>query len=272
MLDERAFASQAIFMKDEILAEQVFIPLQEKGLPQTMGGYWASPAASHSHPLVLVCMEMFGINNHIREITRRLARQGYAALAFDFFHRTAPGIELTYDQKGVERGLPLLGLLKRDEVLRDVQAALSYGQERNHNTVDPVGIVGFCIGGHVAYLAATQLPFAAVASFYGGGVATSQMPLSQPEPTVELTPGMKKHGTHIVCFFGAQDDHITAEQRNRVARALQEAGVSHEIVVYPAAGHGFFCDQRSSFHQPSHDDAWQRVVALFQKYLKGKNV
>ncbi|MFO0575038.1 MAG: dienelactone hydrolase family protein [Polyangia bacterium] len=255
-------------METAITTERITVHPDDGSGP--MGCYLARPEGGGRHPGVLLFMEIFGINSHIRDVAARIARLGYVVLAPDTFHRTGPGIELGYNPEGFSKGMPLLKQLKRDEVLSDLRAAY----EALHSRADvtgPIGAIGFCIGGHLTYLAAASLPIQAAASFYGGGIAGWDIPLNQPAPTITLTPGIAKNDCRILCLFGEKDGMIPAAQRTAIATALTDAGARHEIVVYPDADHGFFCDQRGSFHAPSRDDAWQRVQALFAEELGGKH-
>jgi carboxymethylenebutenolidase len=211
----------------EITTERVEIPLAEGG---TMGGYLARPSEAGSHPAVLVFMEIFGINSHIRDVTERIAREGYAAFAPDVFHRTGPGVEFGYDDEGFAKGFALLNQLKSDEVVADAGAAIAYLRGREDVHGDRIGCMGFCIGGHLAYLTACETDVKATASFYGGGIAA-------PEG-VEAIRG-----------------------------ALADAGVRHDTVVYPGAPHGFHCDQRDSYQAKAAGDAWERVKTLFRSEL-----
>jgi carboxymethylenebutenolidase len=230
-----------------------------------MGGYLARPLPDEPRrfPAVLVFMEIFGVNPHIRSIVDRIAAEGYVALAPDYFHRTAPGIELRYDE-GMARGMPLIGQLRADEVIADARAALEFLRARPDVRADRIGAIGFCIGGHVAYLVASTGELQATASFYGGGIAT--MGLGEQAPTVARTAGI---GGKIVCFFGAKDGSISAGQIEQIKAAFYEHGTRNEVFVYPDADHGFFCDARGSFHRMSHDDAWRKVKKLFLDELHG---
>ena len=232
-----------------------------------MGGYLARPLPDEprSFPAVLVFMEIFGVNPHIRSIVDRIAAEGYVALAPDYFHRTAPGIELKYDQEGMSRGMPLIGQLRADEVIADARAALAFLRARPDVSGDRIGAIGFCVGGHVAYLVATTGEVQATASFYGGGVATQG--LGEAAPTLARTAGI---GGKITCFFGGQDGYITPAQVEQIKDAFYQHGIRNEVFVYPDAGHGFFCDARTDFHRMSHDDAWRKVKKLFLDELHGR--
>ena len=245
-----------------IKTESIEIPLEGGG---TMGGTLVRPDDGEARPAILVFMEIFGINAHIRDIAERLAREGYVALAPDYFHRTGPGVEYEYNEEGMERGMALLGALQADEMISDVNAAIAWLEARADVQSDRIGAIGFCIGGHMAYLSACETSVCCVASFYGGGVAAPAGP-GGAQSTIGRTPKIKGR---ILCLFGDQDGYIPSDQVEAIAAALEAAGVNHETVVYPGADHGFFCDKRESYQEAAATDAWGRVKALFAAELQG---
>jgi carboxymethylenebutenolidase len=133
----------------EIRSERVRIPVGGG----TMGAYLVRPADAAPRAGVIVYMEIFGVNAHIRDVADRVAREGYAVLAPDFFHRTHPGIELGYDEAGMGTGMKGLMALDADQMIADVQAALAF-LRKQPNVTGKVGAMGFCIGGHMTYLTA----------------------------------------------------------------------------------------------------------------------
>ena len=245
-----------------IATERVEIPLAGGG---RMGGYLARPEAAGPHPAVMVFMEIFGINSHIRDVTERLAQEGYVALAPDYFHRTGPGVEFGYDEDGMEKGFALLNQLKSDEVVSDAQAAIDYLRGRDDVRGDRIGCMGFCIGGHVTYLTACETDVKAAASFYGGGIA-GPAGLGGGESTVGRSGKIKGR---ILCLFGDKDEYIPDDQVQTIRQALEQSGAKHDVVAYPGASHGFFCDQRDSYLESAAGDAWQRVKSLFSQELGG---
>jgi len=246
-------------MAIEIATERVRIPVDGASMP----GYLARPAARGPHPAVIVWMEIFGINSHIRDVTERVAREGYVALAPNFFHRTAPDIEVGYDEAGMAAGLAELHKLRADQQIADARAALAFLRARPDVRGDRIGTTGFCIGGHMAYLTAAETDVAAAASFYGGGIAADEGPFGGPSP-VQRTAKIRGR---ILCLFGAKDLLIPPAQVETVRKALADAGTRGEVVVYPDADHGFFCDQRATYHEQSAKDAWERVRRLFAEEL-----
>ena len=228
-----------------------------------MAGYLARPAAGGPHPAVIVYMEIFGVNPHIRDVTERVAREGYVALAPDYFHRTGPGIELGYDDAGMAEGMKHLGQLRADQMIADARASIACLRARPDVIGDKIGAMGFCIGGHMTYLTACETDVAAAASYYGGGIAAAQGP-GGAESTLGRTGGIRGR---IECYFGGQDAMISQDHVDAIRTALAEQGGRHEVRVYDDADHGFHCDQRASYHEAAAKDAWQRTMTLFQAEL-----
>lgn len=242
-----------------VTTDRVEIPIEGGG---TMGGYLARPEGDATLPGVIVYMEIFGINSHIRDVVERVAQEGYVALAPDFFHRTGPGVEYDYDEEGMGKGMALLGQLDADEMIADAKAALAFLRGRP-DTTPKTGVMGFCIGGHMTYLTACETDVAAAASFYGGGIAASQG-MGGKASTVSRTG---KISGRILCLFGAEDGMIPSDQVAQIKSALASSNIDHEVVVYPGADHGFFCDQRATYQKEAAADAWQRVKTLFRETL-----
>lgn len=244
----------------EITSERVVVPVDGGRMP----AYLVRPASAGPHPAVIVWMEIFGVNAHIRDVTERVAREGYVALAPNFFHRTAPDIEVGYDEAGMAAGMAELHRLKADQMIADARAALAFLRARPDVRGDRIGAMGFCIGGHMTYLAAAETDVAAAASFYGGGIAAPQGPGGGPAP-IQRTA---KIAGRILCLFGGKDALIPQPQVDAIRQALADAGTRHEVVVYDGADHGFFCDQRATYHTASAQDAWERVKRLFAETLR----
>jgi carboxymethylenebutenolidase len=243
----------------EITTERVHINVDNK----TMGGYLARPADPTPRPGIIVFMEIFGINSHIRDVTERIAREGYVALAPDFFHRTGPGVEYGYDQQGMEAGIKLYTQLKADELVADARSALSFLKRQNYVKGDKLGAMGFCVGGHITYLTACETEVKAAASFYGGGIAKPQGFGGAPS-TVGRT---SKITGRILCLFGEKDASIPLSEVDTIRAELEKNKIRGEVVVYPEADHGFFCDQRPTYNKAAADDAWNRVKKLFAEEL-----
>jgi carboxymethylenebutenolidase len=244
----------------QVSNERVTIPTSDGPMP----AYVARPSEGGKHPVVIVFQEIFGVNRHIRSVTDRVAAEGYVAVAPEVFWRKAPGVELGYDEQGLQKGLELMGTVTATHAIGDTRAALEWAQKRSDVGGRGAGAMGFCFGGHLTYLMACELPIAAAASFYGGGIAVGS-PGNEPPPTVERTAKIKGR---INCYFGEKDTYIPPDQVERIKKALTDAKVRHEVIVYPGVGHGFFCDERPDYDAKSAEDAWRRTKAVFQEELR----
>jgi carboxymethylenebutenolidase len=233
---------------------------------QEMPAFLALPEGAGQHPAVIVFQEIFGINVHMREVSERLAREGYVAIAPDYHHRAwTPGTQLGYAPAERQRGMELISKLTFEGLSADIKATIAYLGTRKEANVERLGAIGFCIGGHAAYFAAATAPVKATASFYGGGIATFGQ---GGTPTVTRSKDIKGK---IICFFGGNDQMIPPAQVETIKQALQAGHVAHEVVVYDGASHAFFCDvaERGSFVPAAAADAWERVKKLFAAELKG---
>lgn len=225
-----------------------------------LDAYLAQPTAPGSYPAIVVIQEIFGVNAHIRAVTDRIAALGYVALAPALFQRTAPGFEVGYSEADTVLGRQHKDRTTAAELLGDLQGAIAYLQTLPTVQSGPVGTIGFCFGGHVAYLAATLPEVGVTASFYGGGIATFTP--GGGEPTLSRTPGIP--GT-VYCFFGTEDPLIPNDQVDQVEAALTAASDRHRVFRYTGAGHGFVCDQRSDYRPDAAADAWKKVEDLFSQ-------
>lgn len=233
----------------------------------SMTAYLAAPTAPGPRPAVIVGFEMFGVTDYIRRSADRVASLGYVAVVPDFHHRTAPGFAAVADDAGRAEAFALMSRLRREEVREDVRATVAHLAERPDTAGRPVGMVGFSLGGHLAWYAATQVPLAATAVVYPGWLDVTGTALGTPDPLLALTPGMTGR---LLYLMGADDHVVTAGQNRLVERALTEAGVRHEIVVYPHTPHGFLADERDTFREDAAEDAWGRIAGLFAAELAGR--
>ena len=197
---------------------------------------------------VVVIQEIFGVNVHIREVADGYAALGYAALAPALFDRVERDVELGYDTHGMERGRSIaFNGLAREDALRDLQATIEEASKYGS-----VGVVGYCYGGLMTYLAACQLDGIACASaYYGGGIAAEATRAGAAAPKCPA-----------ILHFGALDAHIPLADVDRIKAALPDVPVH----VYDA-DHGFNCDHRDSYHAASAALARQRTVDFFSAHL-----
>ena len=236
-----------------------FVTLNNQGLE--IKAFLAKPSGAGSWPGVIVFQEIFGVNAHIRDVTERIARLGYVAIAPAIYQRQVDDFEIGYTPDDVVLGRKYKVLTKAEELLSDTQTAIAYLQSLPEVNGDALGAIGFCFGGHVTYLAATLPEIKAAASFYGAGIAT--MTPGGGEPTVTRSGDIQGR---LYAFFGTEDASIPQREVQLIKDTLQQAKVDHKIFSYPA-GHGFFCDQRGSYHSQAAEDAWKHVQSLFREVL-----
>ncbi len=242
-----------------LTTEHISIPVGNDSMP----AYIARPKGTEALPAVIVWMEIFGVNPHIRDVTERIAKEGYVACAPNFFHRVAPDLELGYDEAGMNEGIEHMMKLTADNMIADQRAAIAALRGRPDVT-GKIGVTGFCIGGHMTYLTACENDIDAAVSFYGGGISAPEGP-GGAASTISRTA---KINCPILCLYGALDAHIPPDQTSAVEAALKAAGRDAEVVIYPDADHGFFCNERASYNAGAAADAWQRLTQLFAAKLR----
>jgi carboxymethylenebutenolidase len=208
---------------------------------------------------VVVIQEAFGVNPHIEDVTRRVAAAGYHAVAPDMFHRTG-GAVVDYGDFGavIEH---FIGIGNDEAILADVDAALGYLRGIGF-TDRRIGIVGFCFGGRVTFLVASQRALGAAVGFYGGGIVTTRFP--QFPALIDRVPGL---ATPWLGLFGDRDESIPVDDVEQLRKALTGAPVAADVVRYADAEHGFNCDLRPSFNADAAADAWQRTLDWFGRHL-----
>ena len=204
---------------------------------------WRADPAGKPRGGIVVIQEIFGVNSHIRDVTDRFAAEGYLAVAPAIFEHVEKGFDVGYDPDSRARGIAIAGKMDRDQAQRDIAAAIEVAKEGGK-----VGIVGFCLGGTVAWVAAANQPgLSAAVSYYGGGILS----LKDLKPRVP-----------ILMHFGEKDQHIPVAGVKEFAAAHPDIPVH----VYPA-DHGFGCDQRESYDAPSARLAWTRTIEFFHRHL-----
>ncbi len=211
-----------------------------------LGAYVATPEGEPIAALVVV-QEIFGVNAHIRRVTDGYARDGFLAVAPAVFDRIERNVELDYEGADMEKARSFVPRLDMEKALMDVEAAMQYAAA---STGKQVGVVGYCFGGSVAWLAAARLHPAAAVGYYGGQIA-------------------RFAGQKLECpamlHFGRQDAHIPASDVEKIQAAHPEI----EVYWYDA-GHGFNCDARASYNPEAASVARERSLAFLRKHLGGK--
>ena len=210
----------------------------------TLGAYRADPTGTPKGGMVVI-QEIFGVNKNIRHVCDTLAGHGYVAIAPAVFDRFERDFESGYSADEIARARGFLGGLNWDHLMADTAAALA-----NLKGVGPVGIIGFCLGGSVAFLAACRVPgFVSAVGFYGGAIA--KFADEKPRCPVQL-------------HFGEKDDSIPMTMVEEIKAKQPQA----DIHVYPGAPHAFTNEDRAGYAKDAADLAWKRTFAFLDKTVR----
>ena len=206
-------------------------------------GAWRADPAGNPRGGVVVVQEIFGVNSHIRAVADRFAAEGYLAIAPAIFDHYEKGFDVGYDAEARARGMAIASKLDLDQLSRDIASAIPVAAEAGK-----VGIVGYCLGGSVAWSAAAQLGgLSAAVGYYGGRILQART-MKPKVPTM--------------LHFGEKDQHIPIAGVKEVAALHPDV----PVYIYPA-DHGFNCDQRESYDAPSAALAWKRTLEFLHQNL-----
>lgn len=209
-----------------------------------LGAYLARPKGAPRAGVVVI-QEIFGVNVHIRAVCDRYAEAGYLAVAPAIYDRVGPDIQLGYAPDDVTRGREIRAECDMANVIADVAAAAESAVEAGK-----VGIVGYCWGGQIVYLAACRLGdrLTCASGYYGGGI----VPLLGETPAVPL-----------MLHFGTEDASVPVSDAEQIGKAHPEVAIH----LYEGAGHGFNCDMRAQYHAEAAALALERTLAFFAEHL-----
>lgn len=214
----------------------------------------AEPAVSGPFAAVIVIQHAGGVDEFVRNMTDRIGAAGFVAMAPDLYHREDPN--------SGDDPLTRMSHLRDANIIKDVNAAIEHAEALPNVRSESIGITGFCMGGRVTYLMATQRPdFKAAVVFYGGNIMRAWG--EGPAP-FELTDCIQ---TPVLGLFGADDGNPNQEDVAKLDAELTRLGKYHEFHSYAGAGHGFMGSGRPSHREDAAADAWQKCVAWFDKYL-----
>ena len=219
--------------------------------------YHAVPLGAEKPPVILVAMEVFGLHEHIKDVTRRLGKLGAFAVAPDYYFRLG-------DLTQIAEPSQLMSLVngKPDhELFSDLDATVDWAKSQGGDT-DRLGIIGFCRGGRTVWLYATHSPILkAGVSFYGSLMDSPSA--AMPKNAFDLAAEVK---APVLGLYGAEDSGITPDQVEAMKERLKAAGKTTKFKIYPGAGHGFFADYRQSYRADVAKDAWMAMQTWFKKY------
>ena len=222
--------------------------------------YYARPDSAQNPPVILVAMEVFGLHEYIRDVTRRLGKLGAFAVAPDYYFRKGEDLTKITD---FPKLAPIVNSKPDAELLSDLDATVAWAKSQGGDT-NRLGIMGFCRGGRTVWeYAAHNRDLKAGVAFYGTVVDPPAQKSLWPKSPTELAPEMK---APVLGLYGEADQGIPLTQLDAMKGALQAAGKTFEIKLYAGAPHGFHADYRASYRKEAAEDAWKEMIAWFKKY------
>lgn len=230
---------------------RVSVPAVDGVMPAVL----CRPRQGGSHAGVLVLMEAFGLTPHIEDVTMRIAREGYVAMAPDLYYRDLPNNKFGYDQ--VNEGVMMMLRLDTSKVVDDIRTALRFLKSTGGVQPGKIGVTGFCMGGGFTFLTACELSaeIAAVAPFYG---------MVQDE----WIQAVQRISVPVYLFFGGADPFISPARVEEIEGRFRELRKDYRIKTYPGADHGFFCHERPSYNGPAAEDAWIELTRFLARHLR----
>ena len=221
--------------------------------------YFARPANVANPPVIVVAMEVFGLHEYIKDVTRRLAKLGAFAVAPDYYFRK--GEDLTKITE-IPKLMPIVNTKPDAELFADLDATVVWAKSQGGDT-GKLGIIGFCRGGRTVWEYAAHNPaLKAGVAFYGSLVDPEAQKAIWPKSPTQLAPEMK---APVLGLYGEADQGIPVAQVEAMKAALASAGKTAEFKIYPGAPHGFHADYRPSYRKEAADDAWAQMTAWFKK-------
>src|ERR1700675_3037838 len=223
-----------------------------------MPGYFAKPDGASNPPVVLVAMEIFGLHEYIKDVTRRLAKLGAFAVAPDYYFRRGTDLTKITD---IPQLLPIVNSKPDAELLSDLDSTVAWAKSQGGDT-SKLGIIGFCRGGRTVWeYAAHNSGLAAAVSFYRPLVDPPN-PLWPKSPT-QLAPDMK---APVLGLYGEADTGIPVAAVEALKAALAAAKKPAEFKIYPGAPHGFHADYRASYRKEAAEDAWSQMQTWLRQH------
>jgi carboxymethylenebutenolidase len=222
--------------------------------------YYARPANVQNPPIILVAMEIFGLHEYIKDVTRRLAKAGAFAIAPDYYFRK--GEDLTKITE-IPKLMPIVNAKPDAELFSDLDATVAWAKSQGGDTAR-LGVMGFCRGGRTVWeYSAHNGNLKAGVAFYGSLVDPDAQKAIWPKSPTERASEVK---APVLGLYGEADQGIPVAQVEAIKAALQAAGKTAEFKIYPGAPHGFHADYRASYRKEAAEDAWNQMVAWFKKY------
>ena len=222
-----------------------------------MPAYYAMPANGRNLPVILVVQEIFGVHEHIKDVARRLAKQGYLAVAPELYVRQGDVSRLP----GMDEIRPIVAKVPDAQVMSDLDAAAKWAAQKGGDAAK-LGITGFCWGGRIVWLYAAHNPGLRAGVAWYGRVEGAGTDL-QPRNPIDV---VKDIHAPVLGLYGGADAGIPNDSVDRMRAALKSRGKTAEIHTYPDAPHAFFADYRPSYRKGPAEDGWKRALAWFRAH------
>lgn len=223
-----------------------------------MSGYRAKPASGSGHPTVVVCQEVFGIHEYIKDTCRRLAKAGYSAVAPDYYFRQGNPAAASNSQAV----MAIVNKKPDAELLSDLDATAQWATTTDGGNAQKLAVTGFCRGGRATWMYATHNPNLKAAVAWYGPVVGQANDLT-PKFPIDLVAQMK---CPVLGLYGGADQGIPVDTVKRMEETMKAANKPAEFVIYPDTPHAFHADYRPTYRAEPAKDGWSRMLAWFKKY------
>ena len=238
-----------------LTAGEVKIPVQDGEIP----AYRAMPAKGGPFPLILVVQEIFGVHEHIKDICRRLAKEGYMAIAAELYARQGSVAGMTDIQEIISK---VVAKVPDEQVMSDLDATVAYAKASGTADTARLGITGFCWGGRIVWLYAAHNPAVKAGVAWYGKLVGDPGPLTPKHP-IDRVGDL---AAPVLGLYGAADTGIPVDTIEKMRSACQAAGKICEFVIYPDTPHAFNADYRPSYREGPAKDGWARMLAWFRSH------
>jgi carboxymethylenebutenolidase len=268
-VDRRGFVAACIAAGFAVTAEPVLAQAIKTPMDGLEGGdirvgdmpaYYAVPKGGGRRPVVLVVAEVWGLHEHIKDVTRRVAKDGYFAIANEPYHR----IGELWKLPEIKEVLAGANKLSDEEAFKDLDATLAWAEKNDRANLDKLGITGFCRGGRMVWMYSTHQPKVDAGVAWYGGLSPAQP--AQPQTPIDVMDTLK---APVLGLYGGADQGIPMEQVEKLRAALKsgsKAAKASQVQVYEGMPHGFNADYRPSYRKEAADDGRKRMLAWFKQH------
>jgi len=237
-------------------AGEVQIPVGKEYIP----AYMAMPAQGQAFPTILVVQEIFGVHEHIKDVCRRFAKQGYLAIAPEMYYRQG---DVTKLKDNKEIFAQVVSKVADSQVMGDLDAAVAWADASGFGNTAKLGITGFCWGGRITWLYAAHNPNVKAGVAWYGRLVGDKNAMTPSHPIDHVA----QINAPVLGLYGGADAGIPNNTVEQMNAALKKAGKPSSIHLYPDTPHAFHADYRPSYRKEQAEDGWKRATAWFKRYL-----